>query len=35
LRYIHVSGHDLADKLNRNMAALHAWRVTLLTEVPA
>ena len=27
LRYIHLSGRDLADKLNRTMDHIHAWRV--------
>ena len=31
LRYIHLSGRELSDKLNRGMAEIHAWRVSLLT----
>ena len=31
LRYIHLSGRDLSDKLNRGMAEFHAWRISLLT----
>ena len=27
LRYIHLSGRDLADKLSRRMDQIHAWRV--------
>jgi site-specific recombinase XerD len=32
LRYIHLSGRDLAAKLNSSMAEVHAWRVKTLTE---
>jgi integrase/recombinase XerD len=32
LRYIHLSGRELSDKLNRGMAQIHAWRVGMLTE---
>jgi integrase/recombinase XerD len=32
LSYIHLSGRDLADKLNRGMEHIHAWRVRMLTE---
>lgn len=32
LRYIHLSGRDLSDKLNRGMAEIHAWRISLLTD---
>ena len=32
LRYIHLSGRDLAAKLNRSMTQLHAQRVAMLTE---
>jgi site-specific recombinase XerD len=32
LRYIHLSGRDLSDKLNRGMAGIHAWRISLLTS---
>ena len=31
LRYIHFSGPDLSDKLNRGIAEIHAWRINLLT----
>jgi integrase len=30
LRYIHLSGRDLADKLSRGMDYIHAWRVQAL-----
>jgi integrase/recombinase XerD len=30
LRYIHLSGRDLADKLSRGMDHIHAWRVQAL-----
>lgn len=33
LRYIHLSGRDLSDKLNRGMAEIHAWRISLLNGV--
>jgi integrase len=33
LQYIHLSGWDLAAKLERGMAAIHAWRSALLAEV--
>lgn len=32
LRYIHLSARDLADKLDRSMEHLHAWRIRMLTE---
>ncbi|MBG6133990.1 tyrosine-type recombinase/integrase [Longispora fulva] len=32
LRYIHLSGRDLADKLARGMEHIHAWRIRMLTE---
>lgn len=32
LRYIHLSGRDLAAKLNSSMSQLHAQRVAMLTE---
>jgi site-specific recombinase XerD len=32
LRYIHLSGRDLAEKLNSSMTQIHAWRVRMLTE---
>lgn len=31
LRYIHLSGRELAAKLNSSMAQIHAWRVEMLT----
>jgi integrase/recombinase XerD len=31
LRYVHLSGRDLADKLNRGMGQIHAWRMDMLT----
>jgi site-specific recombinase XerD len=31
MRYIHLSGRDLSDKLNRAMASIHAQRVGMLT----
>ncbi|MGH3259846.1 MAG: tyrosine-type recombinase/integrase [Streptosporangiaceae bacterium] len=33
LRYIHLSGRDLADKLSRSMDHIHAWRVEALTRM--
>lgn len=33
LHYIHLSGHDLAAKLEQSMSSIHAWRTTTLTEV--
>jgi integrase len=30
LRYIHLSGRDLADKLSKSMDHIHAWRVEAL-----
>lgn len=30
LAYIHLSGRDLADKLNRGMRQIHGWRVRML-----
>jgi site-specific recombinase XerD len=32
MRYIHLSGRDLAAKLNAGMAQIHAWRVEMLTR---
>jgi integrase/recombinase XerD len=34
MRYIHLSGRDLSDKLSRGMAQIHQWRVGMLTEQP-
>ena len=33
LLYIHLSGRDLAKKLEQGMAAIHTWRVQMLAEV--
>jgi len=33
LLYIHLSGRELAAKLERGMAAIHAWRADLAAEV--
>ena len=33
LQYIHLSGRDLASKLARGMAEVHAWRVAQLGEL--
>ncbi|MEY9932446.1 integrase/recombinase XerD [Catenulispora sp. GP43] len=33
LRYIHLSGRDLADKLNRTMDHIHAWRTQSLAAM--
>lgn len=33
LRYIHLSGRDLADKLNRSMDHIHAWRIQALATM--
>jgi len=33
LRYIHLSGRDLADKLSRSMDHIHAWRVQALATM--
>ena len=30
LRYIHLSGRELADKLSQGMQHIHAWRVQAL-----
>ena len=32
LQYVHLSGRDLADKLARGMAQIHAWRAQALAE---
>jgi integrase/recombinase XerD len=32
--YIHLSGRELAKKLERGMAEIHAWRARQLAEVP-
>jgi integrase len=33
MRYIHLSGRDLADRLNRGMDQIHAWRVDTLAKL--
>lgn len=33
LTYIHLSGRDLADKLNRGMEQIHGWRVEMLARL--
>jgi site-specific recombinase XerD len=33
LAYIHLSGRDLADKLNRGMEQIHGWRVRTLVRL--
>jgi hypothetical protein len=33
LRYIHLSGRDLADKLARGMDQIPAWRVDMLARL--
>lgn len=33
LLYIHLSGRELAEKLERGMASVHAWRVAMLKDV--
>ncbi|MEV8063163.1 site-specific integrase, partial [Streptomyces antimycoticus] len=33
LTYIHLSGRDLADKLNRGMEQIHGWRVQMLARL--
>jgi integrase len=33
LIYVHLSGRDLAAKLNAAMAQIHAWRIQMLTEL--
>jgi len=35
LTYIHLSGHDLAEKLGRGMQQIHSWRVEMLTRANA
>lgn len=34
LQYIHLSGRDLADKFERSMRHLHAWRTAMLLDSP-
>jgi len=33
LIYIHLSGRDLAAKIERGMAAIHTWRINMMAEV--
>jgi integrase/recombinase XerD len=33
LRYIHLSGRDLAEKMAAGMAQIHAWRISMLAEL--
>src|SRR6266702_2250 len=33
LLYIHLSGRDLAKKLEQGMAAIHTWRAQMMAEV--
>ncbi|GLY08656.1 hypothetical protein Acsp01_90350 [Actinoplanes sp. NBRC 101535] len=33
LTYIHLSGRDLAAKLNRGMEQIHGWRVKMLARL--
>lgn len=35
MRYIHLSGRDLADKLARGMEHIHAWRIGMLAQLAA
>jgi integrase/recombinase XerD len=35
LQYIHLSGRELAQKLERGMASIHTWRAKMLAEVLA
>jgi hypothetical protein len=35
LQYIHLSGRELAAKLARGMAEVHAWRVAQMAELLA
>jgi site-specific recombinase XerD len=35
LRYIHLSGRDLTEKLNASMTHVHAWRVQMLAGLAA
>jgi integrase/recombinase XerD len=32
LRYIHLSGRELSEKLASSMSQIHAWRVSMLTR---
>lgn len=33
MRYIHLSGRDLADKLNQTMEHIQAWRIEVVTRM--
>jgi integrase/recombinase XerD len=33
MRYIHLSGRDLSEKIARSMTSLHAWRLQMIEEV--
>jgi hypothetical protein len=33
LRYIHLSGRELADKLQNGMSQIHNWRVETLRDI--
>ncbi len=35
LRYIHLSGRELAAKFERGMASIHTWRLSIIAEVLA
>jgi integrase/recombinase XerD len=32
MRYIHLSGRELSERLNASMSHLHAWRVSMITD---
>jgi len=32
LLYVHLSGRDLAEKLERGMASIHQWRVKMISD---
>ncbi len=32
-QYVHLSGRDLADKLENGMAQIHRWRILQLGEI--
>lgn len=34
MRYIHLSGRELSEKLNRAMAGVHAQRIAMLAASP-
>jgi integrase len=33
LQYLHLSGRELGDKIERGMAAIHTWRSNMMAEV--